>query len=97
MVMQALPEIARNVAEPLSKVDKITMYGAGNSAKLLEDIVTGTTQVTEGITQGMGIDVKSLIAGMLGSRLAGGEDKTVIIQTSPSVEQAEETSPGGKK
>ena len=52
MVMQALPEIARNVAEPLSRVDKITMYGAGNSAKLLEDIVTGTTQVTEGITQG---------------------------------------------
>ena len=75
MVMQALPEIARNVAEPLSKVDKITMYGSGNSAKLLEDIVTGTTQVTEGITQGMGLDVKSLIAGMLGGRLAGGEDK----------------------
>ena len=38
MVMQALPEIAKYVAEPLSKVDKITMYGAGNSAKLLEDM-----------------------------------------------------------
>ena len=25
MIMAALPEIARNVAEPLSKVDKITM------------------------------------------------------------------------
>ncbi|MDE6456801.1 MAG: flotillin family protein, partial [Dysosmobacter sp.] len=86
MVMQALPEIARNVAEPLSKVDKITMYGAGNSAKLLEDIVTGATQVTEGITQGMGIDVKSLIAGMLGGRLAGGEEKTIIVQNPPSPE-----------
>ncbi|MDE6260623.1 MAG: flotillin family protein [Oscillospiraceae bacterium] len=83
MVMQALPEIAKNVAEPLSKVDKITMYGEGNSAKLLGDIITGTTQVTEGITQGMGIDVKSLIAGMLGSKLAGGEDKTIIIQGPP--------------
>ena len=89
MVMQALPEIARNVAEPLSKVDKITMYGAGNSAKLLEDIVTGTTQVTEGITQGMGIDVKSLIAGMLGGKLAAGEEKkTVIIQGSAAAESA---------
>ena len=38
------------------------MYGEGNSAKLLADIITGTTQVTEGITQGMGIDVKSLVA-----------------------------------
>ena len=83
MVMQALPEIAKNVAEPLSRVDKITMYGSGNSAKLLEDIVTGTTQVTEGITQGMGIDVKALVAGMLGGKLAGGEEKTVIVQTPP--------------
>lgn len=89
MVMQALPEIARNVAEPLSKVDKITMYGSGNSAKLLEDIVTGTTQVTEGITQGMGIDVKSLIAGMLGGKLAGGEEKTIILQNPPAAAQPE--------
>ena len=55
MIMAALPEIAKNVAEPLSKVDKITMYGEGNSAKLLSDIVNGTTQVTEGISAGMGI------------------------------------------
>lgn len=89
MVMQALPEIARNVAEPLSKVDKITMYGSGNSAKLLEDIVTGTTQVTEGITQGMGIDVKSLIAGMLGGKLAAGEDKTIVVQTPPPADKAD--------
>ena len=69
MVMKALPEIAKNVAEPLSKVDKITMYGEGNSAKLLADIVSGTTQVTEGISAGMGIDIKSLLAGMLGGKL----------------------------
>ena len=49
-VKNALPEIAKNVAEPLSKVDKITMYGEGNSAKLLGDIINGTTQVTEGLS-----------------------------------------------
>lgn len=74
MVMQALPEIAKNVAEPLSKVDKITMYGEGNSARLLGDIVNGTNQVTEGITAGMGIDIKALIAGILGGRLAAATD-----------------------
>jgi len=93
MVMQALPEIARHVAEPLSKVDKITMYGEGNSAKLLEDIITGTAQVTEGITQSMGIDVKSLVAGMLGGKLAGGEDKTIIIQSPPPAGGAESPAP----
>lgn len=70
MIMSALPEIAKNVAEPLSKVDKITMYGEGNSAKLLSDIVNGTTQVTEGISAGMGIDIKSLILGALGGKMA---------------------------
>ena len=87
MVMQALPEIAKYVAEPLSKVDKITMYGEGNSAKLLEDIITGASQVTEGITQSMGIDVKALVAGMLGGKLAGGEGRTVLIQSPPPGER----------
>lgn len=70
MVMNALPDIAKNVAEPLSKVDKITMYGEGNSAKLLGDIVNGTTQVTEGIASSMGIDIRSLLAGALGGHIA---------------------------
>lgn len=72
MIMGALPEIAKNVAEPLSKVDKITMYGEGNSAKLIQDIINGTTQVTEGITAGMGIDIKSLLLGALGGKIAAG-------------------------
>lgn len=79
MVMAALPEIAKNVAEPLSKVDKITMYGEGNSAKLLADIVNGTTQVTEGISAGMGIDLKSLLAGVLGGKLASDNSPQVVV------------------
>ena len=86
MIMGALPEIAKNVAEPLSKVDKITMYSEGNSAKLLSDIVTGTTQVTEGITAGMGIDVKSLIMGMLGGKLAADAPAPVVV-VQPSAPQ----------
>ena len=69
MIMAALPEIAKNVAEPLSKVDKITMYGEGNSSKLVSDIVNSTTQITEGISAGMGIDLKSLLVGALGSKI----------------------------
>ena len=69
MNMAALPEIAKNVAEPLSKVDKITMYGEGNSAKLIGDIVNSTTQITEGISAGMGIDIRSLLLGALGGKM----------------------------
>ena len=75
MIMGALPEIARNVAEPLGKVDRITMYGEGNSAKLIGDIVNGTSQITEGMTQGLGLDLKALLAGALGGRLAAAPER----------------------
>ncbi len=74
MVMQALPAIAKNVAEPLSKVDKITMYGSENSTKLISDIVNGTSQITEGLLSGMGLDVKALLAGLLGGKLSSCSD-----------------------
>ena len=86
MIMNALPEIAKNVAEPLSKVDKITMYGEGNSAKLLSDIVNGTTQVTEGISAGMGLDLKSLLAGALGGKLAAGNSQPVQVTVTPQAQ-----------
>ena len=83
MIMNALPQIAKNVAEPLGKVDKITMYGEGNSAKLLADIVNGTTQVTEGISAGMGIDIKSLLMGALGGRMAADTNNPVVVVQPP--------------
>lgn len=70
MVMNALPEIAKNVAAPLSNVDKITMYGEGNSTKLVGDIVGSTTQVSDGLLNGLGIDLKSLLAGFVGGKAA---------------------------
>jgi len=68
MVIRALPDIARNVAEPLSKVDKITMYGDGNSTRLLSDVIGGTAQVAEGLAEGLGLDLKRLISEYMASR-----------------------------
>lgn len=90
MIMTALPEIAKNVAEPLSKVDKITMYGEGNSTKLLGDIVNGTTQITEGISAGMGIDLKSLILGAFGGKLAADTSAPVVVIPREAPTQAED-------
>ena len=81
IIMNVMPEIAKNVAQPLSKVDKITMYGEGNNTKLIQDIVNGTTQVTEGVTSGLGIDLKALIAGFLGGKVAQtGDDNNNITR-----------------
>lgn len=75
MFFQVLPEVAASVAAPLEKVDRITMYGDGNAAKLVGDITQSTTQITEGLTQGFGIDVKSLLAGALGAKLLSDQDQ----------------------
>lgn len=90
MYFAALPEIARNVAEPLSKVDKITMYGEGNSAKLVQDIIQSTTQISEGFTQGIGIDLKSLLAGFVGGRI--GAPAIPAAPAAPDVPAAPEAS-----
>lgn len=70
MYFNTLPDIAKNVAEPLSKVDKITMYGEGNGTKLVSDIVNTMSQVTGGVQEATGINVNALLSGLLGGKIA---------------------------
>lgn len=66
-----LPEIAGNVAKPMSNIDSITMYGEGNTAKLTGDITKTISQITNGLTDSLGIDPKVLLSSLMGSKLAG--------------------------
>lgn len=75
MYFNILPDIAANVAKPLENIDKITMYGEGNTAKLVEDITKSTTQITEGLTQSLGFDIKSVLAGALGAKILSNDGK----------------------
>ena len=74
MYFKAMPEIAKNIAEPLAKVDKITMYGDGNSSKLMKDIMNTLTQVTDGLKESTGVDLASVLAGFAGAKLADSDD-----------------------
>ena len=71
MYFDALPEVVKNAAEPLSNVDKITMYGDGNSTKLTRDIIQTVTQVTDGLKESTGVDLQSVLSGFLGGKMAG--------------------------
>lgn len=77
MYFNKLPEIAKNVATPLEKVDKITMYGNSQNAKLLGDIINATTQVTDGLTESMGIDVKSFIKNIMDKKQEKNNEDTL--------------------
>ena len=77
MYFKVLPEVAASVAKPLESIDRITMYGEGNTAKLVEDITKATTQVSEGLSAGMGIDIQSILGKALGTNKNENKDESV--------------------
>ncbi len=70
MYFKALPEVVKNAAQPLNNVDRITMYGDGNSAKLMKDIMGTVTQVTDGLKESTGVDLAAVLSGFLGGTIA---------------------------
>ena len=66
---EQLPAIASAVGQGYTNVDKIIMYG-DDSSKLASNIMTNVSQISEGLNESMGIDLKSLLAGFFGGTLA---------------------------
>ena len=78
LYFEQLPAIAEAVGKGYTNVDKIVMLG-GESSKLSGDIINNVTQISEGLSQTMGIDVKTLLAGFLGGKMANSGSKEVSI------------------
>ena len=57
MLLSALPDIVKAASDPLNKVGSITMYGDGNSTKLVKDVMTTVSQISEGV----GLDIPGLV------------------------------------
>lgn len=75
MYFKVLPDVVKNAAMPLENVDRITMYGDGNSSKLVKDIIGTTTQVIDGLKESTGVDINAILAGFAGGAMAGGSRK----------------------
>lgn len=69
MYFNMLPKAIGNAAAPLTNVDKIIQYGDGNSAKMIQDIMGISSQVTEALADS-GIDIKALVSGAIGGSIA---------------------------
>ncbi len=72
---EVLPKIVAAASEPLTKVDKITMYGDGNQTKLIGDIINTSTKVLEGVKESTGLDLASVLAGAFGAKALGKDSK----------------------
>lgn len=70
---EQLPAIAQAVGEGYQGVDKIVMLG-NDSGQLAGNIMSTTTQISEGLSQSVGIDLKSLLAGFLGGKIASSDN-----------------------
>jgi flotillin len=70
MYFQMLPKAIASASGPLANVDKITMYGEGNSAKLAQDIMMTADQVIKSIEETTGLDTKVFISSLMGSKAA---------------------------
>ena len=78
---EQLPAIAKAAGEAYTNVDKIVMFG-DDSSRLTNDIINTVTQVSEGMSESLGIDLKSLLAGFIGGKI--GSEGSVTVNVDPN-------------
>lgn len=66
LLIEKLPEIARAIAEPLSRIDKITIIGGGDgkgtgAAKITQDVAQVLAELPPVVQALSGVDLKALI------------------------------------
>ena len=75
MYLAALPEVVKNAAAPLSQTDRIVMYGDGNSTRLVKDVMNSANQIMEGVKESTGLDITSLLSGVVGGKIVSQAQK----------------------
>ncbi len=78
MVVDKLPEIARSVSEPLSKTEKIILFGEGGATSMAKDTAGTMLQTFEAVKQAVGLDIPQMLknvttGGLIGKAAADGE------------------------
>jgi flotillin len=84
LYFEQLPAIAKAVGEGYQGVDKIVMLG-NDSGQLAGNIMSTTTQISEGLSESIGIDLKTLMSAFMGGTLAGNGKGGVTVNANTSV------------
>ena len=83
MLLAVLPEMAKNIAEPLSNVDSITMYGSDNTTKLMKEVTNSSSQIFEAVKTATGLDITELSQSFAGKKSAPAPADEVIDIPTP--------------
>ena len=71
MVVDKLPDIARSVSEPLSKTDKIILFGEGGATSMARDTAGTMLQTFEAVKEAVGLDIPKTIRNVTTGGLIG--------------------------
>ena len=71
MIANKLPEMARAVAEPLSKTDKIILFGEGGATSMARDTAGTMMQTFEAVKSAVGLDIPKMIQDVSTGGLVG--------------------------
>ncbi|MDO5435023.1 MAG: SPFH domain-containing protein [Clostridia bacterium] len=74
MVVDKLPDMAKAVAEPLSKTDKIILFGEGGATSMAKDTAGTMLQTFEAVKQAVGLDIPQAIRNVTTGGLVGKAD-----------------------
>ena len=70
MYLAALPQIVANASAPLTNVKEITLYGEGNSAKMVGDVMNTANQILAGVEEATGINLANMLSSYMGAKAA---------------------------
>ena len=97
MVVNKLPEIAQAVSEPLSKTEKIILFGEGGASAMARDTAGTMLQSFEAVKQAVGLDIPKMLrdvtTGGLVGRAAAQEEAAPTAAEAPAAEKADEEAP----
>lgn len=87
MVVDKLPDIAHSVSEPLSKTEKIILFGEGGASSMARDTAGTMLQTFEAVKQAVGLDIPQMLKDVSTGGLVG--------KAAPAApENTPETAPG---
>ncbi len=71
MVIEKLPDIAKAVSEPLSKTDKIILFGEGGATSMARDTAGTMLQTFEAVKDAVGLDIPKMLKDVTTGGLVG--------------------------
>lgn len=99
-VLESLPQIAKEIAAPMSNIDSLSIVSSDGENRLPENVSTGIARTMDALKSATGLDIADMIGNAVGGKggeglLSGLSGAGAQPQTGGGSASAEEASPSG--